>query len=42
MKICKARRGESILLSELAFRSKGYWPYDKGALDAYRSELEVF
>lgn len=29
-------------LSELAFRPKGYWPYDKRALEEYRGELEVF
>lgn len=42
MEICKARKGDSTLLSELAFRSKGYWPYEKEALNSYRSELEVF
>lgn len=42
MKIRKALSGESQILSELAFRSKGHWPYEKEALNSYRSELEVF
>lgn len=42
MKIRYARAGESQTLSELAFRSKSYWPYDQDALNSYRTELEVF
>jgi GNAT superfamily N-acetyltransferase len=41
MEILRARKGDSTFLSELAFRSKSYWPYEKEALYSYRSELEV-
>ncbi len=42
MKIRKALAGESQILSELALRSKGYWPYEKDLLNSYKSELEVY
>lgn len=42
MEIRKAKEGDSRLLSNLAFRSKGYWPYDSKKLESYRAELEVF
>ncbi|MGZ3798217.1 MAG: GNAT family N-acetyltransferase [Pseudobdellovibrionaceae bacterium] len=42
MKIRVALPGEASLLSDLAFRSKAYWPYEKLLLEGYRSELELF
>jgi GNAT superfamily N-acetyltransferase len=42
VEIRNARMGESKSLSDLAYRSKGYWSYEKDLLDSYRSQLEVF
>ena len=42
MNIRLAYSHEASICSELAFRSKSYWPYDKSLLEDYRSELEVF
>lgn len=42
MKIRAALPGEAALLSDLALRSKGHWPYERQLLQAYRDELEVF
>jgi len=35
----RARPEEHALLSELAFRSKGYWGYDPSFMEACRAEL---
>ena len=42
MQIRKALPDEAAALSDLAFRSKAYWPYDKNLLEDYKDELEVF
>ncbi|WP_413577367.1 GNAT family N-acetyltransferase [Bdellovibrio sp. HCB290] len=42
MRIRSALPTEASILSDLAFRSKSHWPYDKSALNEYRTELEVF
>lgn len=42
MHIRSAFPEEASILSELAFRSKSYWPYSKDQLENYKSELEVF
>ncbi|MBO9666318.1 MAG: GNAT family N-acetyltransferase [Bdellovibrio sp.] len=42
MRIRSALQEEAQQLSELAFRSKSIWPYEKSALNEYRQELEVF
>lgn len=39
--IRRARPDEATLLSDLAFRSKGYWPYDADFLEACRAELTL-
>jgi GNAT superfamily N-acetyltransferase len=36
-----ARPTEAALLSDLALRSKGYWPYDAAFLEACRAELTL-
>lgn len=36
-----ARAEEAALLSDLALRSKGYWPYDAAFLEACRAELTL-
>lgn len=36
-----ARPEEAALLSDLALRSKGYWPYDAAFLEACRAELTL-
>jgi GNAT superfamily N-acetyltransferase len=36
-----ARPDEAAHLSDLAFRSKGYWPYDAAFLEACRAELTL-
>lgn len=42
MNIRPAVPEEAPLLSDLAFRSKSYWPYPKNQIEEYKSELEVF
>ncbi|MFM6929264.1 MAG: hypothetical protein ACKOX6_12430 [Bdellovibrio sp.] len=42
MGIRPAMPEEAPRLSDLAFRSKSYWPYPKNQIEEYKSELEVF
>ena len=41
MRVRDGQRGESVLLSDLALRSKSYWGYDADFLDACREELRL-
>ncbi|MGZ3775830.1 MAG: GNAT family N-acetyltransferase [Pseudobdellovibrionaceae bacterium] len=42
MNVRMALPHEASLLSDMAFRSKSHWPYQKDQLERYRFELEVF